>query len=97
MQDDDEEVDVEDTIQRRNKEAVEMKQTMRMKTIWKYKILNNLKEITVQEAEYSVRRDKKVREKLIRKMKGYYAAIYEHDSKEVFKDLRKVKSKVRQE
>ena len=57
----------------------------------------------VQEAEYFVkRRDKKLMEKLIRKMKGYYAAMYEHDNKDlksmkqVYKDLRKVKSQVRQ-
>ena len=42
-------------------------------------------------------------EKLIRKMKGYYATMYEHYSKDlecmkqVYKDLRKVKSQVRQD
>merc|ERR1712215_355130 len=58
----------------------------------------------VQEAEYFVkRRDKKLMEKLIRRMKGYYGTMYEHDSKDlesmkqVYKDLRKVKSQVRQD
>ena len=41
-------------------------------------------------------------EKLIRKMNGYYTAMYEHDRKDlesmkqVYKDLRKVKSQVGQ-
>ena len=35
----------------------------------------------VQEAEHFVRqRDRKLMKKLIRKMKGYYAGMYEHDS-----------------
>ena len=58
----------------------------------------------VQEAEHFVRqRDRKLMKKLIRKMKGYYAGMYEHDSKDlksvkkVYKDLRKVNSQVRQD
>ena len=107
MQDDDEEEDIEDTDREEedrsggdetddeNEDNMEVDNVEQSKgDYWDF----------VQEAEYFVkRRDKKLMEKLIRKMKGYYATMYEHDSKDlesmkqVYKDLRKVKSQVRQD
>ena len=107
MQDDDEEEDIEDTDREEedrsggdetddeNEDNMEVDNVEQSKgDYWDF----------VQEAEYFVkRRDKKLMEKLIRKMKGYYAGMYEHDSKDlesmkqVYKDLRKVKSQVRQD
>ena len=106
MQDDDEEEDIEDTDTEKedrssgdetddeNEDNMEVNNVEQDKgDYWDF----------VQEAEYFVKqRDKKLMEKLIRKMKGYYAAMYEHDSKDlesmkqVYKDIRKVKSQVRQ-
>ena len=106
MQDDDEEEDIEDTdteeedrssgdeTDDENEDNMEVNNVEQLKgDYWDF----------VQEAEYFVKqRDKKLMEKLIRKMKGYYAAMYEHDSKDlesmkqVYKDIRKVKSQVRQ-
>ena len=107
MQDDDEEEDIEDTdteeedrssgdeTDDENEDNMEVNNVEQFKgDYWDF----------VQEAEYFVKqRDKKLMEKLIRKMKGYYAAMYEHDSKDlesmkqVYKDIRKVKSQVRQD
>ena len=107
MQDDDEEEDIEDTdteeedrssgdeTDDENEDNMEVNNVEQLKgDYWDF----------VQEAEYFVKqRDKKLMEKLIRKMKGYYAAMYEHDSKDlesmkqVYKDIRKVKSQVRQD
>ena len=107
MQDDDEEEDIEDTDREEedrssgdetddeNEDNMEVNNVEQLKgDYWDF----------VQEAEYFVKqRDKKLMEKLIRKMKGYYAAMYEHDSKDlesmkqVYKDIRKVKSQVRQD
>ena len=107
MQDDDEEEDIEDTdteeedrssgdeTDDENEDNMEVNNVVQDKgDYWDF----------VQEAEYFVKqRDKKLMEKLIRKMKGYYAAMYEHDSKDlesmkqVYKDIRKVKSQVRQD
>ena len=107
MQDDDEEEDIEDTDREEedrsggdetddeNEDNMEVDNVEQSKgDYWDF----------VQEAEYFVKRkDKKLMEKLIRKMKGYYATMYEHDSKDlesmkqVYKDLRKVKSQVRQD
>ena len=106
MQEDDEEEDIEDTdteeedrssgdeTDDENEDNMEVNNVEQFKgDYWDF----------VQEAEYFVKqRDKKLMEKLIRKMKGYYAAMYEHDSKDlesmkqVYKDIRKVKSQVRQ-
>ena len=106
MQEDDEEEDIEDTdteeedrssgdeTDDENEDNMEVNNVEQLKgDYWDF----------VQEAEYFVKqRDKKLMEKLIRKMKGYYAAMYEHDSKDlesmkqVYKDIRKVKSQVRQ-
>ena len=108
MQDDDEEEDAEDTdtyteeegknsidvTDDENEENLEVDNVEQSKgDYWDF----------VQEAEHFVKqRDKKLMEKLIRKMNGYYAAMYEHDSKylesmkQVYKDIRKVKSQVRQ-
>ena len=106
MQDDDEEEDIEDTDREEkdrssgdetddeNEDNMEVNNVEQLKgDYWDF----------VQEAEYFVKqRDKKLMEKLIRKMKGSYAAMYEHDSKDlesmkqVYKDIRKVKSQVRQ-
>ena len=106
MQEDDEEEDIEDTdteeedrssgdeTDDENEENMEVNNVEQLKgDYWDF----------IQEAEYFVKqRDKKLMEKLIRKMKGYYAAMYEHDSKDlesmkqVYKDIRKVKSQVRQ-
>ena len=106
MQEDDEEEDIEDTDTEKedrssgdetddeNEDNMEVNNVEQLKgDYWDF----------VQEAEYFVKqRDKKLMEKLIRKMKGYYAAMYEHDSKDlesmkqVYKDIRKVKSQVRQ-
>ena len=107
MQEDDEEEDIEDTdteeedrssgdeTDDENEDNMEVNNVEQLKgDYWDF----------VQEAEYFVKqRDKKLMEKLIRKMKGYYAAMYEHDSKDlesmkqVYKDIRKVKSQVRQD
>ena len=107
MQEDDEEEDIEDTDREEedrssgdetddeNEDNMEVNNVEQLKgDYWDF----------VQEAEYFVKqRDKKLMEKLIRKMKGYYAAMYEHDSKDlesmkqVYKDIRKVKSQVRQD
>ena len=107
MQEDDEEEDIEDTDTEKedrssgdetddeNEDNMEVNNVEQLKgDYWDF----------VQEAEYFVKqRDKKLMEKLIRKMKGYYAAMYEHDSKDlesmkqVYKDIRKVKSQVRQD
>ena len=107
MQEDDEEEDIEDTDREEedrssgdetddeNEDNMEVNNVEQDKgDYWDF----------VQEAEYFVKqRDKKLMEKLIRKMKGYYAAMYEHDSKDlesmkqVYKDIRKVKSQVRQD
>ena len=107
MQDDDEEEDIEDTdteeedrssgdeTDDENEDNMEVNNVEQLKgDYWDF----------IQEAEYFVKqRDKKLMEKLIRKMKGYYAAMYEHDSKDlesmkqVYKDIRKVKSQVRQD
>ena len=106
MQEDDEEEDIEDTdteeedrssgdeTDDENEDNMEVNNVEQLKgDYWDF----------IQEAEYFVKqRDKKLMEKLIRKMKGYYAAMYEHDSKDlesmkqVYKDIRKVKSQVRQ-
>ena len=107
MQEDDEEEDIEDTDTEKedrssgdetddeNEDNMEVNNVEQLKgDYWDF----------IQEAEYFVKqRDKKLMEKLIRKMKGYYAAMYEHDSKDlesmkqVYKDIRKVKSQVRQD
>ena len=107
MQEDDEEEDIEDTDREEedrssgdetddeNEDNMEVNNVEQLKgDYWDF----------VQEAEYFVKqRDKKLMEKLIKKMKGYYAAMYEHDSKDlesmkqVYKDIRKVKSQVRQD
>ena len=107
MQEDDEEEDIEDTdteeedrssgdeTDDENEDNMEVNNVEQLKgDYWDF----------IQEAEYFVKqRDKKLMEKLIRKMKGYYAAMYEHDSKDlesmkqVYKDIRKVKSQVRQD
>ena len=106
MQDDDEEEDIEDTDREEEDRSSgdetddENEDNMEVNNVEQYK--GDYWDF-VQEAEYFVKqRDKKLMEKLIRKMKGYYAAMYEHDSKDlesmkqVYKDIRKVKSQVRQ-
>ena len=106
MQDDDEEEDIEDTDTEEEDRSSgdetddENEDNMEVNNVEQYK--GDYWDF-VQEAEYFVKqRDKKLMEKLIRKMKGYYAAMYEHDSKDlesmkqVYKDIRKVKSQVRQ-
>ena len=106
MQDDDEEEDIEDTDREEKDRSSgdetddENEDNMEVNNVEQYK--GDYWDF-VQEAEYFVKqRDKKLMEKLIRKMKGYYAAMYEHDSKDlesmkqVYKDIRKVKSQVRQ-
>ena len=106
MQDDDEEEDIEDTDTEEEDRSSgdetddENEDNMEVNNVEQYK--GDYWDF-VQEAEYFVKqRDKKLMEKLIRKMKGSYAAMYEHDSKDlesmkqVYKDLRKVKSQVRQ-
>ena len=107
MQDDDEEEDIEDTDREEEDRSSgdetddENEDNMEVNNVEQYK--GDYWDF-VQEAEYFVKqRDKKLMEKLIRKMKGYYAAMYEHDSKDlesmkqVYKDIRKVKSQVRQD
>ena len=107
MQDDDEEEDIEDTDTEEEDRSSgdetddENEDNMEVNNVEQYK--GDYWDF-VQEAEYFVKqRDKKLMEKLIRKMKGYYAAMYEHDSKDlesmkqVYKDIRKVKSQVRQD
>ena len=107
MQDDDEEEDIEDTDREEKDRSSgdetddENEDNMEVNNVEQYK--GDYWDF-VQEAEYFVKqRDKKLMEKLIRKMKGYYAAMYEHDSKDlesmkqVYKDIRKVKSQVRQD
>ena len=106
MQEDDEEEDIEDTDTEEEDRSSgdetddENEDNMEVNNVEQYK--GDYWDF-VQEAEYFVKqRDKKLMEKLIRKMKGYYAAMYEHDSKDlesmkqVYKDIRKVKSQVRQ-
>ena len=106
MQEDDEEEDIEDTDTEEEDRSSgdetddENEDNMEVNNVEQYK--GDYLDF-VQEAEYFVKqRDKKLMEKLIRKMKGYYAAMYEHDSKDlesmkqVYKDIRKVKSQVRQ-
>ena len=106
MQEDDEEEDIEDTDREEEDRSSgdetddENEDNMEVNNVEQYK--GDYWDF-VQEAEYFVKqRDKKLMEKLIRKMKGYYAAMYEHDSKDlesmkqVYKDIRKVKSQVRQ-
>merc|ERR1712131_28866 len=100
MQEDDEEEDIEDTDteeeDRSSEDETDDENEDNME-------VNNVEQLKgdywdfVQEAEYFVKqRDKKLMEKLIRKMKGYHAAMYEHDIKnlesmiQVYKDLRKV-------
>ena len=107
MQEDDEEEDIEDTDTEEEDRSSgdetddENEDNMEVNNVEQYK--GDYWDF-VQEAEYFVKqRDKKLMEKLIRKMKGYYAAMYEHDSKDlesmkqVYKDIRKVKSQVRQD
>ena len=100
MQDDDEEEDIEEDRSSGDETDDENEDNMEVNNVEQYK--GDYWDF-VQEAEYFVKqRDKKLMEKLIRKMKGYYAAMYEHDSKDlesmkqVYKDIRKVKSQVRQ-
>ena len=107
MPDDDQEEDIEDTDTEEEDRSSgdetddENEDNMEVNNVEQYK--GDYWDF-VQEAEYFVKqRDKKLMEKLIRKMKGYYAAMYEHDSKDlesmkqVYKDIRKVKSQVRQD
>ena len=107
MQEDDEEEDIEDTDTEEEDRSSgdetddENEDNMEVNNVEQYK--GDYWDF-VQEAEYFVKqKDKKLMEKLIRKMKGYYAAMYEHDSKDlesmkqVYKDIRKVKSQVRQD